>query len=117
MLARGSPSLDEAADMFSAILALETDLARVRRQSHEAKEKTATLQARDRDIKHMAKTYTQTLELLGDEDAMRRASIDKHEELRKLDEVMRVVESMEEGFAGGRVSAGRSGAEVPRKSV
>lgn len=93
LLARGSPSLHEAADMAAAIFALETELDRLRRREQEMK--IATVQAFEKDVKHIMKTYKETLNLLGDEHARRWVSERAPEELRKLDEVIRVVEGME----------------------
>jgi hypothetical protein len=97
LMARGSPSLHEAADMLSAIRALEDELAQLRRHAQEIK--IAAVQAFEKDINHIMTAYKETLDLLGDEHARRWVSERAPEELRKLDEVMRCVESMEGGFA------------------
>jgi hypothetical protein len=97
LMARGSPSLHEAADMLSAIRALEDELAQLRRHAQEIK--IAAVQAFEKDINHIMTAYKDTLDLLGDEHARRWVSERAPEELRTLDEVMRCVESMEGGFA------------------
>jgi hypothetical protein len=79
--------------MAAAIFALETELDRLRHREQEMK--IATVQAFEKDVKHIMKTYKETLNLLGDEHARRWVSERAPEELRKLDEVIRVVEGME----------------------
>ena len=74
--------------MAASIRALEDEVTHLRVT------KMATMQALKKNIKTVIKTYKETLEVLGDEHARRWVSERAPEELRTLDEVIRVVQEM-----------------------
>lgn len=92
---RGTPTLDEAAVVFTAILALETAFEQLRRREDEML--TQAVQALGKDVARGMATYKRTLDLLGDEDKEFWLREHAPRELMRLDEVIRCVEETDIG--------------------
>ncbi|KAF3045243.1 hypothetical protein E8E12_010990 [Didymella heteroderae] len=93
MMARGSPTVPEAADMAATIRALEAELDELR--CRERKARVAAVHAFGINSSNMMKTYHDCLEVLGDEHARRWIQQFAPKGVEVLDEVRNYLENVE----------------------